>query len=40
MTQFFDWFDQLLATNAGTFGAMLALLLMLAIIGAIAELDA
>lgn len=39
MTQFFDWFDQLLATNAGTFGAMLALLLMLAIIGAIAELS-
>ena len=39
VTAFFDWLDAMLATNAGTFGAVLLIFLMLVIIGAIAELE-
>ncbi len=39
MTAFFDWLDAMLATNAGTFGAVLLIFLMLVIIGAIAEME-
>ena len=39
VTAFFDWLDAMLATNAGTFGAVLLIFLMLVIIGAIAEME-
>ena len=39
MLEFFDWLDAFLTTNAGTIGALLAMLLILTVISAIAELS-
>jgi len=36
MTEFFDWLDLFMYQNSGAIGATLALMLMLAIIGALA----
>ena len=40
MLEFFDWLDEFLTINGGYIGALCMILLMLAIISAIAELDA
>lgn len=39
MIEFFDWLDAFLNNNAGTIGALLAMLLILTVISAIAELS-
>ncbi len=39
MIELFDWLDLFLSQNSGAIGATLALMLMLAIIGAIAEME-
>lgn len=40
MIEFFDWLDEFLTVNGGYIGALCITVLMLAVIGAIAELDA
>ena len=40
MTNFFDWLDLFIEANQGYIGALFVSILALAVIGAIAELDA
>ena len=39
MIEFFDWLDEFLTINGGYIGALCMILLMLAVISAIAELE-